>query len=169
MSDLSQFNGGQGYEAQADAFEKKEFEAIPPGIYQVTASRAEVRDNYDKNGKDLDITLDIDGPTHRGRKIFKKIRQSGPSADAAKRTKQMGNLASAMGYPQGKTLTSTDEITGAKFDAKVTVYNDKNYAHDLYPLGSQEATHAPTTPVPAQQASQPPAWTPAANEEESPF
>ena len=153
MGDLSQYNNGAGYAPQASASGDSEgFSPIPPGWYSVRASRAEVRDNYDKDGMDLDITLDIVGPTHAGRKIFKKIRQSGANADATKRDKAMGNVAAALGLTTA--LTATEQIEGATLDAKVTVYNDKNYAHDLQPAG----THTEAQAAPAQSA--PPAWTP---------
>lgn len=152
--DLSQYNGGAGYAPQASESNDGEgFTPIPPGWYSVRASRAEVRDNYDKDGMDLDITLDITGPTHAGRKIFKKIRQSGASADATKRDKAMGNVAAALGLTT--PLTATEQIEGATFDAKVTAWNDKNYAHDLQPAG----THTTGQAAPAQQTA-PPAWTP---------
>ena len=165
--DLSQFNNGAGYDPVASTNEKEGFTPIPPGIYQCKASFVEVRDNYDRDGKDLEITLDIMGPTHAGRKIFKKIKQTGAAVKPETRTKQMGNLAAALRLTT--KLESTDQISGAQFDAKVTIYNDKNYAHDLFPLGSQEptqATPAPAAPVAASTA-QP--WTPAAQPADAPF
>ena len=161
--DLSQFNNGQGYTPEAaQSGEKEGFTPIPPGIYQVRASFAEVRDNYDRDGKDLEITLDVTGPTHAGRKIFKKIRLSGANADAGKRNKAMGNLAAAMLLDK---LDNTEQIAGCCFDAKVSIYNEKNYAHQLYPLGSQ-SQEVGNIPAPAAQ----PAWAPpAAQPADAPF
>ena len=160
MNDLAQFNNGAGYDAVASSGGDKEgFTPLPPGFYQCRASHVEVRDNYDKDGKDLEITLDITGPTHVGRKIFKKIRQSGASADAVKREKQMGNVAAALQLTE--KLERTDQIAGKQFDAKVSVYNDKNYAHELFPHGSKVTEAAP---APAQAP-----WTPAAPAADAPF
>ena len=166
--DLAQYNNGQGYAPQAaQGGDGEGFTPIPPGIYQVRASFAEVRDNYDKDGKDLEITLDITGPSHAGRKIFKKIRLSGAGADAGKREKAMGNLASALQITD--KLENTEQISGREFDAKVSIYNDKNYAHQLYPLGSQVSTEAATIPPPAAPPAAQPAWTPAATVADAPF
>lgn len=58
------------------------YDAIPVGDYEAAIVASEIKTTKAGTGKYLDLTVEILGPTHAGRKVFPKINVENPNKQA---------------------------------------------------------------------------------------
>lgn len=147
-----------GKEYSADSLpvnEKTGFDPVPAGWYSATISGAEVKDTKKGNGKYINVTYSITGPTHQGRLIFGMINIENANEKAEQiGLQQFGELLRSIGKAKVK---DSDELIGSHLQIKVSVkpadgeYSAKN---DVKGFRSDVGSQIPTA-IPQSAQSQP--------------
>ena len=101
------------------------FDPLPAGIYEVTITKAELKDNKAGTGQLISIRYDIVGPTHQGRVIFGNfnIKNPNPKAEEIGR-QQLGEMMTAIGISK---VNNTDQLIGARLKIKLVVRSSEEY------------------------------------------
>jgi hypothetical protein len=101
------------------------FDPVPAGIYEVTITKAELKDNKAGTGQFISIRYDIVGPTHQGRVVFGNfnIKNASPKAEEIAR-QQLGELMAAIGINR---VNDTDQLIGARLKIKVSIRLSEEY------------------------------------------
>lgn len=95
------------------------FTPVPAGWYIVTISGSEVKETKDGTGTYIKLVLDIQGPSHAGRKIFSNINIRNKSPDAERiGLQQLREIMEAGGLDD---VTDSDQLIGVTLEAKVAV------------------------------------------------
>lgn len=120
MGDL-EFLAADGYDAAAEAQNANtgDFQPLPPGWYQVSIEKAELKTTKAGTGKYVKLMMTVLGPTCANRKVFSNINivNQNPTAQQIGR-REMGALQMAIGKPRA---TDTAELIGGVLDVKLAV------------------------------------------------
>lgn len=148
-----------GVQDFSDVGERRDFEAIPPGSYQVAITDSKFVDNKptakDPNGKQLVLELTVTAGQFEGRKIWDRLNLINSSADALRMAREtLKQICNA----QGKATMGDDseELHGVVMMADVKVkpasgqYSASNEITKYYPFGAASAS----TPAPAAGTAQ---------------
>lgn len=145
------------------------FDPIPPGWYSVTVVDSEVKPTA-AGGQGVNLQLRVNGPTHAGRTLFYwiNIRNANAKAEAIGRG-EIFRLTEAMNGGRAFGFTSTAQLHGRPFLARVTVqkdpeYGDSNKVRGVKPIQAPAAPQGyappPAGPPQGYQAPQPAAPAP---------
>lgn len=146
----------------------QEYSLMPAGDYLLLINSSELKDGKKPGAKRLIFTGTVQGPTHKGQKLWPEFNVFNPSEMAQKIGRQeLNDLGVACGIPLG-TLRDSSQLHNKLVTVSVEVeagtggYKDKNVCKKFAPAagGQQRQATAPYTP-PASQAG-PPAGHPAA-------
>lgn len=124
--------------ADLSGSESQDFQPLPPGDYVVKIIDSEVGGS--KTGEYSQMvkwTLEVQGPTHAGRKLFDRMiiaRASGfaPPTDPSKDPVRIGRaqlktLAEKAGHPNPDFIGDTEELHGRVVTARVALSKDGEY------------------------------------------
>ena len=120
MGDL-EFLSAEGYDAAAEAQNANtgDFQPLPPGWYQVSIEKAELKTTKAGTGKYVKLMMTVLGPTGANRKVFSCINIVNPNATAQQiGRREMGALQMAIGKPRA---TDTAELIGGVLEVKLAV------------------------------------------------
>jgi len=117
MSDISEVMGGSFNPDEHEPTES--FDPIPAGWYEVEISSAEVRKTKKNDGAFLKLELTVTGAQFSGRKIWKNINLSNPSAKAVEiGTRELAGLGQALGLV---AISDSAELVSGKLQVKVGI------------------------------------------------
>lgn len=156
--DLTQYYNAANVEADAPA---GDMEPIPAGWYDVEVERAEVRDTK-AGGSMLALMLRVIGPSHGNRVLWANYNLAHPTSTMAVEIghSQLKGLHTACGIP---TLTSTDQLIGARCAVRVSVKKDDQWGDKNEVKGARALTGgAPASTAKAGPPARPPAGPPKA-------
>ena len=120
MGDL-EFLAADGYDAAAEAQNANtgDFQPLPPGWYQVSIEKAELKTTKAGTGKYVKLMMTVLGPTGSNRKVFTNINIVNPNPTAQQiGRREMGALQMAIGKPRA---TDTAELIGGVLDVKLAI------------------------------------------------
>lgn len=120
MGDL-EFLAAEGYDAAAEAQNANtgDFQPLPPGWYQVSIEKAELKTTKAGTGKYVKLMMTVLGPTGANRKVFSNINIVNPNPTAQQiGRREMGALQMAIGRPRA---TDTTELIGGVLEVKIAV------------------------------------------------
>ena len=142
----------------ASAFQAAEatvsYQPIPEGDYSLKISGAEMKATR-SGGSMLKLSIEVLGPSHKGRKFFQNYNIRCASAEAERigiqQLKMLWLASGASGTP-----TDTDEFVGRVFRAKVGIeeskddrYGPQNRIQRYYPVGQTPMPAMASNPVAA--------------------
>lgn len=150
MGDL-EFLAADGYDAAAEAQNANtgDFQPLPPGWYQVSIEKAELKTTKAGTGKYVKLMMTVLGPTGSNRKVFTNINIVNPEPTAQKiGRREMGALQMAIGKPR---VTDTAELIGGVLDVKLAVETNSAGGGDnvvkAYRACGSGGAPAPVAPV----------------------
>ncbi len=147
------------------AFDPSQYEArdnspLPAGEYPLEIEKAEVRKTKNGEGLGANVTFEVAGPTHTGRKVFVwfNLRHSNEVAEKIGQS-EFAALCKAVGLV---AVQDTDELLGKTFLGKVGIDRKDPNANRIlsYKPLSGQAAPAPSQAAPV--AAQPKQTQPAA-------
>ena len=134
------------------------YDVVPSGWYEVEIVDSKEKQTNSGNGSYIELTLEIMGPTHKGRKIWDRLNLDNPNPKAveiAQRT--LSQICNAVGQ---LTVTDTTELHHKPMVAAVRVrpesekYAASNEVKNYKALNKQQATGAePSSDAPPAAAS----------------
>ena len=143
------------------AFDPSQYEArdnspLPVGEYPLEIEKAEVRRTKNGEGLGANITFDVAGPTHTGRKVFVwfNLRHSNEVAEKIGQS-EFAALCKAVGLV---AVQDTDELLGKTFLGKVGIDKKDPTANRILaykPLDGQSAPAPRQAAQPVAAQSQP--------------
>lgn len=173
MGDL-EFLSAEGYDAAAEAQNANtgDFQPIPPGWYQVSIEKAELKTTKAGTGKYVKLMMTVLGPTCSNRKVFSNINIVNPNPTAQQiGRREMGALQMAIGKPRA---TDTAELIGGVLEVKLAVETNSAGGGDnvvkayracgsggahatapVAPASTAAPAPAPAAPAPAAQSAKP--------------
>lgn len=101
------------------------FDPVPPGVYEATITRADLKPTKDQTGAMIAIRYDITGPSHQGRVIFGNlnIRNKSPRAEEIGR-QQLADIMRSIGLAK---VEDTDQLIGGQLKIKVDIEKKEGY------------------------------------------
>src|SRR5690625_4032858 len=152
MGNIANAFGGQAFDPSQ--YKDQDNTPLPPGDYIVEVEKAEVRKTKNEQGLGCNVTFDVLGPDHTGRKLFNwfNLRHSNQKAEEIGQ-REFASLCKACGVPM---IKDSDELLGKKLTVRVRIDKrdrDSNEISSYKPVEGQSAP-APTT-QPTQVANQP--------------
>ncbi len=139
------------------------FDLIPPAWYSAQIIESEMKSTNSGNGSYLQLTIEITGPSHAGRKVWARLNLDNPNPKAV----EIANRdLSAICHATGKlAINDSAELHGAPFMVKIATRRGTNgYEDQSEPKGYKPMDNAmPGTvstqaaPVQAQAQAAPPA------------
>lgn len=120
MGDL-EFLNADGFDAAAEAQNANtgDFQPVPPGWYQVSIEKAELKTTKAGTGKYVKLMMTVLGPTCSNRKVFSNINIVNPNPTAQQiGRREMGALQMAIGKPRA---TDTAELIGGVLEVKLAI------------------------------------------------
>jgi hypothetical protein len=163
MSDISDALGGTFNPTEHEP--SKSFEVLPTGWYTLLIEDAAVKDTKAKNGKYLELTMQVTEGEFKGRKVWKRITLVNPSAKAVEiGVRDLAGLGQACGMT---AIEDSAELKDRVIQARIVIRKDKD-DKDAEPENdvqafrssdgkSQAASSGDSTPPPTVEKSQPPA------------
>lgn len=129
---------------------ENQYDALPPGEYEVIVTESDLRENSKGTGHFLAITLDVQAPEqYRGRKLWNNITVSHQSAKAQEIGKQqLAQLVKACGF---ETISDSEQMHGIPVIATVKKQKDDPTRNDVKGYKAR-AGAAPMQAVPQQPA-----------------
>ncbi len=95
------------------------FDPIESGKYQVKIRNTEKRETKNKNGFLLQLELEVQGPTHKGRILFDRLNLWNSNQTAVEiAQKTLSAICHAVGIMQ---IKNHEELRGKVLDAKVAI------------------------------------------------
>lgn len=77
------------------------FEALPNGRYEAIITDSEIKDTKAGTGQYLQLTFDIVGPSHMGRKVWARLNISNPNKTAEEiAQRELSAICHCLGKPQ---------------------------------------------------------------------
>lgn len=127
-----------------------QFDALPPGEYEVIVTESDLRENSKGTGHFLAITHDVQQPEQfRGRKLWNNITVSHQSAKAQEIGKQqLAQLVKACGF---EGISDSEQLHGIPVIAIVKVQKDDNTRNDVKGYKSKAGAQPHMQAAPAQQ------------------
>lgn len=99
--------------------EKREFEMVAEGRYEAIITDSQVKQTKAGNGSYLELTFDILGPTHVGRKMWSRLNIENQSEQAMKiARRQLSIICRAVGL-NSEELGDSDELHGVPLEIVV--------------------------------------------------
>ncbi len=148
---------GENHDPSATEYEERQFGPLKPDWYTMEIKSMEVRSTLAKNGKYVNVGLQVvDGPG-KGKYVWDKFNIVNQSVGAqAIGREKLDKLGAAAGIP---TLRACSEFIGKIVDARVKVQKgnpEENDFADFRAVGSQEygTPEQATTPAPRTQPQQ---------------
>jgi hypothetical protein len=95
------------------------YEPLPAGNYDVVVVGSEVKENNNRNGSYLQLTLEVVAPRFQGRKIWERLNYKNPNPQAeeiGKRT--LKTIMALCGIPK---IQSADQFLGHTLPVQVSV------------------------------------------------
>ena len=153
---------GIGYNAaEVPPDERGEFTLMPEAPYTFLVSGSELKPGKNPSNKRLIFTVECQGPTHKGRKLWPEFNIVHISAEAQKIARQQLNkFAEACGIPAA-SLTDSSQLHNKLFTGNVVVipeqppYKAKNEIKGYSPAGGAQAAGRPAFQAPRAQAQAP--------------
>lgn len=144
-----------------------QFDALPPGEYEVIVSESDLRENSKGTGQLMSLTLDVQAPEQfRGRKLWHNINVVHQSAETQRiGQSQMAQLVIACGY---EGISSSEQLHGIPVIATVKKQKDDPTRNDVKGYKAKAGGHPPlqavqqpaAAPVQQQASMQQPAAAP---------
>lgn len=137
----------QGFDQNNVPEDDGDFAPMPAGQYQARVIASDEYENKKKNGRIIELTWQIDGPSHANRKIWQRINYIHKSQTAQGiGQRQLKQIGEAMGkFPIGDTA----DLHGIPVNVMVVVKNDPGYE----PSNEIKRVKPLTNPRPAMKPS----------------
>lgn len=95
------------------------FDPLPPGWYEASITKADLKNTKDGAGQYIAIRYDIIGPTHQGRVVFGNLNIKNASAKAEEIGRgHLGDIMRAIGLSR---VTDTDQLIGGTLSIKLEI------------------------------------------------
>ena len=108
----------------ADAPADSGNDPLPAGRYDVIVDNAELTPTKAGDGQMVKMTMTVQGPTHKGRKVWDRLNIENPNPKAVEiAQRRLAQIAKALGK-QG--IGDTDELIGVKLNVTVKVREAAN-------------------------------------------
>jgi len=132
---------------------ESQYDALPPGEYEVIVSESDLRENSKGTGHFLAITHEVQAPEqYRGRKLWNNITVNHQSAKAQEIGKQqLAQLVKSCGF---QAISDSEQIHGIPVVAIVKIQKDDATRNDVKGY-KPKAGAQPMQAVPAQQPAPP--------------
>lgn len=137
------------------------FDPVPPGVYDVTITRADLKPTKDQTGAMIAIRYDITGPSHQGRVIFGNlnIRNKSPRAEEIGR-QQLADIMRSIGLAR---VEDTDQLIGGQLKIKIDIekkegYDARNVVKGFKALAGSTPPAPSAAPAPVAGAGASPPW-----------
>lgn len=139
--------------------EPASFDDLPAGDYPVIITDSEMKDTKDRTGQYLNLTLQIIGEQHKGRKLFDRLNLINKNATAAQIAKQqLESICRAIGMREA--IRDSMQLHNKPFVVRLA-YNEKARNGDAIPEGQrneikaykvlEQQSYAPQQTAPAYQ------------------
>jgi hypothetical protein len=144
--------------AEVPADERSEFSLMPDGDYTLLVNSSEIKAGKKPGAKRLIFTCTVQGPTHKGQKLWPEFNIENPSEVAQRIGRQeLNKFAEACGI-SAASLRDSSQLHNKVFIGEVVVdpgtngYSDKNEVKRFKPAGVQRPAPARPAAQPARQA-----------------
>lgn len=129
---------------------KGSFDPLPSGWYVGHIIESELKQNAKGTGSYLQFVIEVDTPSHAGRRLWARHTWEHSSSPVAVEIghRQVAALCDATGR---KAISDTEELHGAQFRVKVKETDHEKYGpgNDVVDYGSVKSGGASVAPTPA--------------------
>ena len=130
---------------------QQSFDAVPPGKYEAIIIDSEMKQTKAGTGEYLQLTFEIVGPSHSGRKVWSRLNLSNPNRTAEEiAQRELSAICMVCGIGQ---IQDSEELHDIPLIIDVAVENNQNSGSQNNRIkGYQAAKTAPAANVAAAKA-----------------
>lgn len=143
---------------------EQSYDLLPPGWYQASITKAELKATKDGSGQYIALRYDITGPSHQGRVVFGNLNIKNRSVKAEEiGRQQLGELMRSIGLAR---VQDTDQLIGGQLQIKVAIqegsngYEARNEVKGYKAMSGAQPAMSQAAPQQMQAAPAPSASTP---------